>query len=160
MTDVIGNLEKVKEANIDVSIDPNALSEEIGSCPTCKTKLMSCWTGLCYILYGIQLSIVKLRLRLPSTLICSTTCKKYPFRIINASIDNYPCMNRLKLIMSIYWISEYNGVPLGKLALLNGTQLQVWYDNGNSMSVNLITQKYSDGEDILFGEVVFTGWDV
>ena len=61
-------------------------------------------------------------------------------------------VNKLNLLMWLFWDTDIGGIAVGNLQMLGGDELEFATDQ-NEFKIDLINRKFSDGKDICFGEL-------
>ena len=63
----------------------------------------------------------------------------YPIKIENAASDGNNCINKLKLILSVYWDYDIGGVDVSKLECLGKRLVFTYHEKGRKNIHNKIT---------------------
>jgi len=76
-----------------------------------------------------------------------------PYVVSNVLLDNRPCINRFNFLLWLYWDKDIPGISLVHVNMLRGEMLSI-ITKSMVINIDLVNQKYCDGDDILFNELV------
>lgn len=130
----------------------------------CALGLVYMWAVVCCWVHNIVLFLTHYMMKLPDKWVAWVAMMSRRRRKLTVCghVDGVDCTNRLNILVWLYFDDGYGGLSINHLRLLPGHTLVFVVTSGvvgpdakhKCMAINLQTGKYSDGEDIDFGEVV------